>query len=516
MEIGAGNKRSRLRFGTRSTLLVVACLSLLFGAVYAGGAAGDGRDKMSEKLRARVEAGGTEMVDVIVRYKKHSAREKRLLTGDLDIRQKWIFDKLRMRAYRVPANKLEKLAKNKNVEFIAVDAPVKASSLAARQTARVPAYGSYGYVPVNPNLTVAVLDSGVSSTHADLHVAGQVNIVPLQGTCGVSYRDEFNGNGFDGNDGTAFWNGDWVEYDVAGRGPGYGNVTVNNGELFLDDRPNTGTRPSARRAADLSQVTAAEFSFDFRTGPGVEADEDRVAVDISSNGGASYSTLEIFDAYDGAASGSRSYDITPYISDNTVVRFRVYDLYGGPSEYFAVDNVQITAKTAAGACNLSDPFGHGTHVAGVIGGDGTLSNQAYTGVAPGATIYSVRVLDNEGNGLTSDVIAGLNWVLGNAAAYNIKIVNLSLGKGVDGSAAEDPLVQAAEALWDAGITVVTSAGNFGRDGNFTITSPGNSPKVITVGSITDNGTGNDFFDDYVSTYSSQGPTLGDHYLKPDL
>ena len=72
---------------------------------------------------------------------------------------------------------------------------------------------------------------------------------------------------------------------------------------------------------------------------------------------------------------------------------------------------------------------------------------------------------------------------------------------------------AVDQLWDAGFVVVVSAGNYGRDGNFTITSPGNSRKVITVGSLTDSGTGSDFSDDYVSTYSSQGPTLGDHILK---
>ena len=73
---------------------------------------------------------------------------------------------------------------------------------------------------------------------------------------------------------------------------------------------------------------------------------------------------------------------------------------------------------------------------------------------------------------------------------------MSLGKAVEDNAANDPLVQAVEEVWDAGIVVVCSAGNYGRDGNFSITSPGNSPKVITVGSITDKGTGTDFSDDF--------------------
>ena len=162
-----------------------------------------------------------------------------------------------------------------------------------------------------------------------------------------------------------------------------------------------------------------------------------------------------------------------------------------------------------------DPWGHGTHVAGLIAGDGYSSGGEVRGVAPYADILSLRVLDSDGRGQTSDVLAALDWLLQNAAAYDVNVVNLSLGKAVEEAAADDPLVQAVEAVWDAGIVVVVSAGNHGRDGHFTITSPGNSRKVITVGSITDAGTA-DVSDDYVSSYSSMGPTAYDHYLKPDL
>ncbi|MCH7664936.1 MAG: S8 family serine peptidase [Acidobacteria bacterium] len=93
---------------------------------------------------------------------------------------------------------------------------------------------------------------------------------------------------------------------------------------------------------------------------------------------------------------------------------------------------------------------------------------------------------------------------------------MSLGKAIETPQAYDPLVVAVEQVWDAGIVVVCSAGNYGRSGHFTITSPGNSRKVITVGSLTDSGTGGDTSDDYVSTYSSQGPTAYDLILKPDL
>jgi serine protease AprX len=193
-----------------------------------------------------------------------------------------------------------------------------------------------------------------------------------------------------------------------------------------------------------------------------------------------------------------------------------FDLVAVYCEALTAAEVQQNYLAGSSPVVRHDPFGHGTHVAGMIAGDGTLSSGTHAGVAPGASIYSLRVLDEGGRGFASDVIAGLDWVLTNAAAKNIRVVNLSLGKAVEESASMDPLVQAVESVWDAGITVVCAAGNYGRDGNFTISSPGNSPKVITVGSITDKGTGNDFSDDFTSTYSSQGPTLFDHYLKPDL
>jgi serine protease AprX len=163
-----------------------------------------------------------------------------------------------------------------------------------------------------------------------------------------------------------------------------------------------------------------------------------------------------------------------------------------------------------------DKWGHGTHVAGIIAGSGASSKRAlYQGLAPGAEIVDVRVLEQAGSGFTSDVIAGVDWVIANKDAHGIRVLNMSLGHTIVESVATDPLVLAVEQAWEAGIVVVVSAGNLGRDGYSTITSPGNSPRVITVGSMTDYGN-KDKSDDIVSTYSSRGPTLGDHYVKPDL
>ena len=166
--------------------------------------------------------------------------------------------------------------------------------------------------------------------------------------------------------------------------------------------------------------------------------------------------------------------------------------------------------------NSIDPNGHGTHVAGILVGSGSHSpDSRMAGVAPQASLVSVRVLDGTGRGLTSDVLAGLQWILENKTQYGIRVVNLSLGHPVFEPASVDPLVQAVDALWDAGVVVVCSAGNNGRDGYVTISSPCNSRKVITVGAINDHRTA-DTSDDTTTTYSSHGPTAIDLVAKPDL
>jgi serine protease AprX len=174
----------------------------------------------------------------------------------------------------------------------------------------------------------------------------------------------------------------------------------------------------------------------------------------------------------------------------------------------------------------SDLFGHGTHIAGIAGGNGTDSSgngasQTFKGVAPNVNIINLKVLDQNGSGLASTVIAAIEQAIQLQSTYNIRVINLSLGQPVYESYTLDPLCQAVEQAWSAGIVVVTAAGNFGRDnsqgtnGYATITSPGNDPFVITVGATNMHNT--PFrFDDTVASYSSKGPTAIDHVVKPDL
>ena len=176
--------------------------------------------------------------------------------------------------------------------------------------------------------------------------------------------------------------------------------------------------------------------------------------------------------------------------------------------------------------DASDQYGHGTHVAGIVGSGGKDStgngfSRTFKGVAPGVNLINLRVLDANGMGYDSDVIAAIQRAIQLKNAYNIRVINLSLGRPIYESYTLDPLCQAVEAAWQAGIVVVTAAGNSGRsnvngsNGYGTIIAPGNDPYVITVGAMNTKGT-TWRWDDVIASYSSKGPTLHDHIVKPDL
>jgi len=178
-----------------------------------------------------------------------------------------------------------------------------------------------------------------------------------------------------------------------------------------------------------------------------------------------------------------------------------------------IDGVNLSTQWQQGSWN-TDQYGHGTFVAGIIAGNGASSNGQYTGVAPGANLVSIKVAGSTGITTESIVINGVAWAVAHQAADGIRVLNMSLGVQPSSPSALDPLDQAVEQAWEAGIVVVTSAGNAGPD-NGSITSPGNDPLVITVGSMNDGGA-NVVSNFTVPTYSSVGPTLFDGWFKPDL
>jgi serine protease AprX len=164
--------------------------------------------------------------------------------------------------------------------------------------------------------------------------------------------------------------------------------------------------------------------------------------------------------------------------------------------------------------NISDAYGHGTHVTSVIASSGVATTGRYQGVAPGVNLVSVRALDSNGNGLYSDVINAVQWVIGQRQRFGIRVLNLSLGAPPSGPYWQDPLNQAVMAAWASGIVVVTAAGNRGPDA-LSINAPGNVPYVITVGAVTDNWYPMQASQYRLDSFSSTGPTL-EGFVKPDV
>jgi serine protease AprX len=201
--------------------------------------------------------------------------------------------------------------------------------------------------------------------------------------------------------------------------------------------------------------------------------------------------------------------------------------------WFGSNNSRVVYSESLIGGDTLDHYGHGTHVAGILAGADNLNGlppsfggnstatRFFWGMIPFANIINLRVLDSNGNGSDSTVIAGINRAIQLKSQWNIRVINLSLGRPVITSYKNDPLCQAVEAAWKAGIIIVVAAGNNGRDNSMgtsgygTITAPGNDPYVITVGATNDK-SDLDRNNDVIATYSSKGPTAIDHIAKPDL
>jgi serine protease AprX len=198
------------------------------------------------------------------------------------------------------------------------------------------------------------------------------------------------------------------------------------------------------------------------------------------------------------------------------------DLTNGLGQLYPFGNQRVSAFVdfVNGRSQPYDDEGHGTHVAGIIAGNGYDSNGDEAGAAPDASLVSLKVLDAHGGGTISNVIAALDWVLANRVRYNIRVVNMSIGASINESYETDPLTLAAKRVVDAGVVVVGAAGNRGKNAEGLIqyggiTAPGNAPWVLTVGASSTNGTP-DRGDDTVASFSSRGPSYIDYAAKPDL
>jgi serine protease AprX len=182
--------------------------------------------------------------------------------------------------------------------------------------------------------------------------------------------------------------------------------------------------------------------------------------------------------------------------------------------------VVASVVTNPAATTVADTYGHGTHVAGIIAGDGTRRDAAdpaagrYVGIAPEANLISIKAGDDAGNATVLDVINGLQFVVDHKDDYGIRVVNLSLESTTPESYRTDPLDAAVEAAWFHGIVVVAAAGNHGTAPQAADYAPGNDPFVITVGAVDDQGTETPD-DDAYATWSSVGKTQ-DGVDKPEI
>jgi serine protease AprX len=421
-------------------------------------------------------------------------------------------------AAEMPLNKVEALAKHNKVRWISIDAPVRSS-------------GTVGY---------------------------------------YTYRDEFSSLAYNGSNGTQNWKDGWTEIGES-DGTGSGNVrVVASSHCAADNCLRIGcgsiVGDGASRKVDLSGATLATLSFGSKVEGGYGL--GTVGLQVSANGGSSWTTLKIYGLSSTGGLVQETFDITAYIASNTMIR-----LYGAgiASGYLYIDNAQIeymrlantyvkeiqadqvwkelakepgqditvavvdsgingqhsdftngtssrvgySINWSSSSTNTADENGHGTHMAGIIGGIGTMSSGARMGVAPKVNLLNVKVSDAQGRALTSDVVNALQWVYNNRATYNIKVVNLSMNSTVPESYHTSPLSAAVEVLWFSKIVVVVSAGNNGTGtGAVTLYPPANDPFVITVGSVDDKGT-NSPADDVTPAYSAYGTTESG-FAKPDL
>jgi serine protease AprX len=276
----------------------------------------------------------------------------------------------------------------------------------------------------------------------------------------------------------------------------FGNLNVLNGSVL--DLPNGLLRSLAQNPSALRvHYDRPAFKHDYRTSMTIGARAVQQAL-----------------GYTGAGVGVAVIDsgIAAWHDDLTSRSTAQYP-YGNQRVSAFVDFVN-------GQLSPYDDDGHGTHVAGIIAGNGYDSNGRNAGVAPDANLVVLKVLDGNGNGTISNVIEALDWVLANRQQYNIRVVNLSVGAAIHESYWTDPLTLAAKRLVDAGIVVVAAAGNLGHNAQSQpqyggIGAPANAPWVLTIGASSTNGT-TTRDDDTMASFSSRGPTYLDWNAKPDL
>ena len=192
-----------------------------------------------------------------------------------------------------------------------------------------------------------------------------------------------------------------------------------------------------------------------------------------------------------------------------------------PHEDFG-DRIRAFADFVSGRGMPYDDNGHGTHIAGILAGSGRKSDGRYAGIAPGCGLVVGKVLNRRGNGNLTDILKGISWCIEHRRLYNIRLINISVGMTRDtGPKMEERLLKLIEEAWSEGMVVVCAAGNNGPSPG-SVTIPGNSRTVITVGAVDEDGQGPVGRKGYGmikaagnGSYSGRGPTR-ECVVKPEI
>ncbi|HZT44977.1 MAG TPA: S8 family serine peptidase [Gaiellaceae bacterium] len=257
-------------------------------------------------------------------------------------------------------------------------------------------------------------------------------------------------------------------------------------------------RMSGRRIAKLAERQGLVVTPDLPVGPS-----------STSLGPTGFSSEQLWPSATGNALLWPSVDV---LGSSTMPAIAVLDSGIDATRPDLAGRVVASATFATAAPNSpGDGLGHGTFVAGLAAGGAP----GYAGAAPAARLVSVDVLNDAGMGYTSDIIAGIDWVLRHRDQYGIRVVNLSLTGSDNSSFMYDPLDRAVERLWFGGVVVVAAVGNYGTGSEATVAySPGNDPFVISVGAADLAGTA-DASDDFAAPWSAYGFTY-DGFRKPEV
>lgn len=384
--------------------------------------------------------------------------------------------------------------------------------------------------------------------------------------------DEFSSISYGGNNGTLSWASGWTEVkETTSPTGGYMRVISSNacaggaGNCLRIDTAYANYE--VYRQADLTASARATLSLYRNNALNLSSGtSEAVQLQVSPDGGSTWITLQTYSSTANLGAATDSFDITPYATGSTRIRFIVTGVQA-TTRYIYFDNIKIehvqvseyesavladqlraatgltgqgvtVAVVDSGIANhadfqdgsgshivVSSPFsdlstaddqnGHGSHVAGILAGNGSSSNGFYEGIAPGANLINLRILNQYGLTFTSELINALEWIYNNKDVYNIRVVNLSVNSGVLESYHSNPLNAAVEILWFSGIVVVVSAGNNAAfTGPNVLFPPANDPFVITVGAAEDHGTAG-LDDDSLASFSAYGQTV-DGFSKPDL